>query len=221
MDRALDFGSSGCGFESCLVRFTFSSSVASFAQAAAVRALRHSNPAKVNSASVTTNKAPTINHSSDPLLLSGSMPKTSSIQSLHTTVITNKIPVIVAMPASSQKSGRNVFLISSTPRFDITAQVYWEVACLSTYRWARGVRQNGKGEFQHILAKKITIYSRENYCPGPLGRPAVTGGAVASWRDRAGEPGRGDLVPSALLIPITNPHYECRMGARKRLARKR
>ena len=141
MDRALDFGSSGCGFESCLVRFTFSSSVASFAQAAAVRALRHSNPAKVNSASVTTNKAPTINHSSDPLLLSGSMPKTSSIQSHHTNVITNKIPVIVAMPASSQKSGRNVFLISSTPRFDITAQVYWEVACLSTYRWARVIVQ--------------------------------------------------------------------------------
>src|SRR5579864_8467163 len=45
-------------------------SVVSFAQAAAVRALRHSNPAKMSSASVTTNKAPTISHSSDPLLLS-------------------------------------------------------------------------------------------------------------------------------------------------------
>src|SRR5260370_26400839 len=86
-----------------------------------------------------------------------------------------------------------------------------------------GARLNDKGEFQHMLAKKITIYARESYCPGPLGRPAVTGGAVASWRDRAGKPSPAEGILSplhSLYLPITNPHYECRMGARKRLARK-
>src|SRR5260370_12300657 len=73
-----------------------------------------------------------------------------------------------------------------------------------------GARLNDKGEFQHILAKKITIYSRESYCPGPLGRPAVTGGAVASWRDGAGKPTPAQRILSPLPsfhLPITNPHY--------------
>jgi hypothetical protein len=86
---------------------------ASMNQEMAARALRHSRVARVNSVIVTTNKAPTISHSRVPLWLSGSMPKTISIQSLRTKVMTNKIAVTVAITVSSQKRHFNAFLIDS------------------------------------------------------------------------------------------------------------
>src|SRR5260370_42059052 len=71
-----------------------------------------------------------------------------------------------------------------------------------------GARLNDKGEFQHILSKKITIYSRESHCPGVTGRPAVTGRSVASWRDRAGNHSPAEAILSPLhsfYLTISNP----------------
>ena len=58
---------------------------------------------------VTTNKAAMISHSRVPLRLSGLMPKTTSIQSLCTKVITNRTLVAMATPVSSQKRHLNAF----------------------------------------------------------------------------------------------------------------
>lgn len=64
-----------------------------------------------------TKRAPTISHSRAPLRLSGSTPKTNSIQFLWTKVITNNIQVTMAMLISSQKRRLNALFIGSTLPF--------------------------------------------------------------------------------------------------------
>ena len=72
---------------------------------------------------VTTNKAAMISHSRVPLRLSGSMPKTTSIQSLCTKVITNRILVAMATPVSSQKRHLNAL-----PEVHLAFHIRWLIA---------------------------------------------------------------------------------------------
>jgi len=176
----------------------------------AVRDLCHSTRARTNSVIVATSRPPTINHSSDPLPPSGSMPNTLSIQSLHTSVIKNKTPVVLARTLSSHIRSRTCLFIGIPPCFTMRFSLLVQQIQL----WGSHARTKLSGSCSPRLGGRRSSNTR---CHPDFLTPIVYGPVAAGslWRtDSQCEPANSFRTIRAFFpLPRSSSHARIAPGS--------